>query len=250
MSNCYFSGDIYSEQSSGFTNGWDSSNFTIKDCYVISNSITSPKSDIPYKKAVIFANEGNGISIENCYYSDNLQGMELKNSELSSSNLITITNAQVYTETEPPFEYENPSKKNNSIVFQVGIDAEESSRISVDTEFKLKNLFRLCDDFCLLLYYSDFHIEKYNSVITRIDEILADISARQVEYGASQNRLESALAEISIKYENLTSSYSTLKDADITKVSSEYIKQQILQQASATLLATANQAPAIALQLL
>ncbi|MBP3491555.1 hypothetical protein J6K35_06780 [bacterium] len=36
----------------------------------------------------------------------------------------------------------------------------------------------------------------------------------------------------------------------MSEVSSEYVKNQILQQASATLLATANQTPAIALQLL
>ena len=43
---------------------------------------------------------------------------------------------------------------------------------------------------------------------------------------------------------------STIRDADIAEVSSEYIRQQILQQASATLLATANQTPVIAIQLL
>lgn len=48
----------------------------------------------------------------------------------------------------------------------------------------------------------------------------------------------------------LVSSRSTLRDADIADVSSEYIRQQILQQASASLLATANQTPALALQLL
>ena len=40
------------------------------------------------------------------------------------------------------------------------------------------------------------------------------------------------------------------RDADIAEVSSEYIRNQILQQASATLLATANQSPAFALQLI
>ena len=50
--------------------------------------------------------------------------------------------------------------------------------------------------------------------------------------------------------ENLTSSRSTIKDADVAKESSAYIRAQILQQASATLMATANQSPAIALQLL
>jgi non-ribosomal peptide synthetase component F len=67
---------------------------------------------------------------------------------------------------------------------------------------------------------------------------------------AYKSILESALDEIYIQYENLASSCSTIKDADIAQVSSTYIQQQILQQASATLMATANQAPAIALQLI
>ncbi|DAB18062.1 TPA: hypothetical protein CPT98_04665 [Candidatus Gastranaerophilales bacterium HUM_19] len=41
-----------------------------------------------------------------------------------------------------------------------------------------------------------------------------------------------------------------MRDADIAEESSAYIRNQILQQASATLLATANQTPAIAMQLL
>ena len=58
------------------------------------------------------------------------------------------------------------------------------------------------------------------------------------------------MEEISVQYENLLSSRSTLRDADIAEESSAYIRNQILQQASATLLATANQTPSIALQLL
>ena len=83
-----------------------------------------------------------------------------------------------------------------------------------------------------------------------IDNFLATINAQQTKLGAVQNRLESALGEISTQYDNLVSSRSTIQDADIAEVSSEYIKMQILQQASATLMATANQSPSIALQLL
>ena len=48
---------------------------------------------------------------------------------------------------------------------------------------------------------------------------------------------------------NLTSASSLIKDADIAKESSNYIKNQILQQTASTLLATANQNPSIALSL-
>ncbi len=83
-----------------------------------------------------------------------------------------------------------------------------------------------------------------------LDNVLSKINERQTILGATENRLMSALDEISTQYENLVSSRSTLRDADIADVSSDYIKMQILQSASATLLATANQSPALALQLL
>ena len=76
------------------------------------------------------------------------------------------------------------------------------------------------------------------------------MSQKSTELGAVQNRLDSALESIGVNIENLTSSLSTIRDADIAEVSSEYIRQQILQQASATLLSTANQPPSIALQLI
>ena len=86
--------------------------------------------------------------------------------------------------------------------------------------------------------------------LSKIDELLSVASSKVTEYGAAQNRLESALDEISTQYENLVSTRSTIRDADIADESSRYIQQQILQQAAATLQATANQSPAIALQLI
>ena len=122
---------------------------------------------------------------------------------------------------------------------QVGIDSSENSRIEISTALGLNQIEILRG---IGLDYTDY--------LSVIDDMLSIVNAKQTEFGAVQNRLESALDEISIHYENLVSSRSTLRDADIAEVSSEYIRNQILQQASATLLATANQTPAIALQLL
>ena len=83
-----------------------------------------------------------------------------------------------------------------------------------------------------------------------LDKVIARISDRITTLGAAQNRIESAIESIGIQSENITSSLSTLRDADVATESSNYIKAQILQQASATLLATANQSPSIALNLL
>ena len=125
------------------------------------------------------------------------------------------------------------------ITLQIGINSSESSQISIDTGFSPDNLDALRD---IGTRNGDY--------VSMIDDLIKKVSAKQTELGATENRLVSALEEISIRYENLVSSRSTIRDADIAEVSSEYIRQQILQQAAATLLATANQTPAIALQLL
>ena len=89
-----------------------------------------------------------------------------------------------------------------------------------------------------------------DSAFDAINNFLKTLNDKSTELGAVTNRLDSALESISVNIQNLTSSRSTLKDADIATESSNYIRMQILQQASATLLATANQSPALALTLL
>ena len=122
---------------------------------------------------------------------------------------------------------------------QVGVNSTENSEIKFEAWFALDGLSQLMKT----------RMES-DSSLGLIDGIMKQIEKKQTEYGAVENRLMSALDEISTQYENLVSTRSTLKDADMGELSSEYIKMQILQNASATLLSTANQTPALALQLL
>ena len=125
----------------------------------------------------------------------------------------------------------------SSFTLQIGINGDSSCQIGFDTNFTY-DLSAVGADIA-----SDEALET-------IDDFLNMLSAKQTHLGAVQNRLESALDSIEVNMNNLTSSLSTIRDADIAEISSTYIQQQILQQASATLLATANQSPSIALQLI
>lgn len=86
--------------------------------------------------------------------------------------------------------------------------------------------------------------------LVKLDDAIKAISTRITKIGAAQNRVESAMETLNTQSQNITSSLSTLRDTDVAQESSNYIKAQILQQASATLLSTANQAPSIALNLI
>ena len=83
-----------------------------------------------------------------------------------------------------------------------------------------------------------------------LDSAIDEISSRITKIGAAQNRVQSAADALDVQSQNLTSSLSSLRDTDVAAESSTYIQQQILQQASATLLSTANQLPSIALNLI
>jgi len=146
--------------------------------------------------------------------------------------------AITYTTEPPPGPTPEPTTE-RKIILQVGIYGDDSSQISFETSIDLGELtFDVSTE------------ESARQGLTDVDTKMAIISKKQTELGAIQNRLTSAIDSITTNYENLVSSRSTLRDTDVAEVSSEYIKQQILQQASATLLSTANQLPSIALQLI
>ena len=131
------------------------------------------------------------------------------------------------------------SFKTTTTELQVGIHGNEASRITLDMGLKYGIFDAL----------NGLQMEDASAIPT-IDEIIKAVSEKQTELGSASNRLESVLEEIATQYENLVSSRSTLRDTDVARESSAYIRAQILQQASATLLSTANQSPAIALTLL
>ena len=86
--------------------------------------------------------------------------------------------------------------------------------------------------------------------LNNVDNALADVTDRKTQIGAAQQRVSSAMEVTKVMSNNLTSAKSLIQDADIAEESSNYIKNQILQQTASSLLATANQNPSIALSLI
>ena len=87
-------------------------------------------------------------------------------------------------------------------------------------------------------------------VFDKIDAGINTLKSKITAIGSYQNRLDSAAESIEVARSNLSSALSTVRDADVSTESSNYIKAQILQQAAASLLTTANQSPSIALNLI
>ncbi|MBU6287997.1 MAG: flagellin [Chloroflexota bacterium] len=89
-----------------------------------------------------------------------------------------------------------------------------------------------------------------NTAIATLDTAIEDVSTFRGAIGAMQNRLESTINSLGVAAENTGAANSRIRDADIASAVSEMVRAQILQQSTMAVLAQANQAPQMALQLL
>lgn len=86
--------------------------------------------------------------------------------------------------------------------------------------------------------------------IAVIDAAIAGIDSQRADLGAVQNRFNHTLNNLSNINENVNASNSRIKDVDFAKETTNMTKNQILQQASTSILAQAKQIPQSALSLL
>ena len=254
ITNCYSNGKVTGNQYVGGLVG-ELINTSITDCFSISTVSGS-------NYVGSFCGTANYSSnISNCYGDSSAHANVINNAGCSTDTLYSATKNEILDSTN--LENLNFTESNgwklvngnlklawekdniaslagqHEITLHVGANSSSSASIGFDISFDLSAVGQVLSQ----------GLDNSN-VITTVDSMLEMLSRKSTEYGAIQNRLESVLEEISTQYNNLVSSRSTLRDADIAEVSSDYIRQQILQQASATLMATANQSPAIALQLI
>ena len=89
-----------------------------------------------------------------------------------------------------------------------------------------------------------------DNALNAIDEAIEKVSAQRATLGASQNRLEHTIQNLSITAENLSAAESRIRDADMAAEMAEFTKNQILLQSSTAMLAQANMKPQIVLSLL
>ena len=88
------------------------------------------------------------------------------------------------------------------------------------------------------------------STISTIDRALQSVTSLRANLGALQNRLEFTISTLAIQEENASASESAIRDADISRETIRFTRNQILVSAGTSVLAQANLVPQTALQLL
>ncbi len=88
------------------------------------------------------------------------------------------------------------------------------------------------------------------AAITALDTAIDSNNTNRASYGASQNALTSALHQLESATENLVAAESRIRDVDFAAETADMTRNSIFQQAGVAVLAQANVAPQVALQLL
>lgn len=92
--------------------------------------------------------------------------------------------------------------------------------------------------------------EKSNRAIGVIDLAMQKVNKQRADLGAYQNRLMYTAKALLIGYENLQAAESRIRDTDMAYEMSDFVKNQILAQASVSMIAQANVRPQAILTLL
>jgi flagellin len=126
-----------------------------------------------------------------------------------------------------------------SAEFQVGADANQVISVSMNTDFSGVGTAG-----------SVSSAANAQTAIAALDTALATTTSARADLGSKQNRFSSAIRSNDNTAQNVSASRSRIEDTDYAKESAILAKNSVIQQASSSMLAQANQQPQIALSLL
>lgn len=133
------------------------------------------------------------------------------------------------------------------VTFQVGIDDSVNDRISVTlTDVHASQLGSTTAVSALNIST----VTGARQAMTTLDEAINDISSGRATLGAAQNRLQVTIANLGSARENAAAANSRIRDVDVAEETASMTRNSILMQAGISVLAQANQMPALALSLL
>ncbi len=92
--------------------------------------------------------------------------------------------------------------------------------------------------------------EGAQSALQTVDEAQSKVANFRAYLGALQNRFQSTIDNLGVQHENLSAANSRIRDADIAASTAESARNNILLQASTSVLAQANQQPGLALKMI
>lgn len=129
------------------------------------------------------------------------------------------------------------------LTFQVGIGATSADRLNVGIATVYASALGLATE-------SLTTISTAQASLGVIDDAITILSSARADLGAVQNRMQVTIMNLQSARENLSAANSRIRDVDVAEETAALTKNNILMQAGVSVLAQANQAPSLALNLL
>ena len=136
--------------------------------------------------------------------------------------------------------------QDNALSFQIGASANQSIKVGL-TDMRAEALGLKGADGTTLNISTQ---TKANAAVNVLDNAIQKALDQQTTIGSVQSRLEYTSSNLTTTSENVQSSESTIRDADMAKEMMNYTKNNVLMQAAQSMLAQANQSSSNALSLL
>ncbi len=134
-----------------------------------------------------------------------------------------------------------PPEQKDEITLQIGASMKET--LDVPRYYMSSN--------ALLLNETDFtSLDEANKSVTIIDNAIEAVADIRADFGAAQNHLEHTHNNLSVTSENMTAAESQIRDTNIAEEFTLFTKDNIVFQASNSMVAQANSIPGAILQLL
>jgi flagellin len=121
---------------------------------------------------------------------------------------------------------------------QVGIHNSSNDRITISLGDLTANKLGVNDTGAGKMDLSS--VASAQAAITKLDTAIDSVNSYRSDYGAVQNRLESALNNLETYTENVAGAESRIRDADFAFETAEMSKFQVMQQAGVAILGQAN----------
>ena len=138
------------------------------------------------------------------------------------------------------------TSNDNAINLQVGTKANQSIRVGL-TDMRAEALGLQSSSGATIKIGTQ---QQANAAINVLDNAVQKALDQQTTIGAVESRLEYTSSNLTTASENVQSSESTIRDADMAKEMTEYTKNNVLLQAAQSMLSQANQNSSSVLSLL
>lgn len=139
---------------------------------------------------------------------------------------------RISTSTE--FNGVKPLAAGNNMTFQIGATKDETLKVTsqaMDSQtLGVKNI-------------TVDSVANANTAIDTINKAIDTVSGYRAQLGAAQNRMEHTINNLKVTSENVTAAESRIRDTDMADEMTSYTKNNILMQATQSMLAQSNSMP-------